>query len=185
MLWVLWPALLFSYYGLTTWLGALLVAKGFAVSRSITFVMTITLGGIPGFLAAIYLIEKIGRRAVVIPSIILTAVSAYFYGQADNLTTLYIYGALLQFFTYAMWSAVYAYTPELYPTRMRAGGCGLASSIGRVGALLGPYILGSVLQYHGVSAVFKVAATIFAIAALVVILFGAETKGKILEEISQ
>ena len=117
MLWVLWPALLFSYYGLTTWLGALLVAKGFAVSRSITFVMTITLGGIPGFLAAIYLIEKIGRRAVVIPSIILTAVSAYFYGQADNLTTLYIYVASPQFFTYAMWSAVYAYTPELVPDR--------------------------------------------------------------------
>jgi len=185
MLWVLWPALLFSYYGLTTWLSALLVAKGFAVSKSITFVMTITLGGIPGFLAAIYLLERIGRKAVVIPSIILTAVSAYFYGQADNLTTLYIFGSLLQFFTYAMWSAVYAYTPELYPTRMRAGGCGLASSIGRIGALLGPYVLGAVLQSHGVSAVFKVAATIFGISAFMVVILGPETKGKILEEISQ
>jgi len=185
MLWVLWPALLFSYYGLTTWLSALLVAKGFAVSRSITFVVTITLGGIPGFLLAIYLLEKVGRKAVVIPSILLTAATAYMYGQADSLTGLYIFGSLLQFFTYAMWSAVYAYTPELYPTRMRAGGCGLASSIGRVGALLGPYILGSVLQYHGVSAVFKVAATIFALSALMVLVFGPETKGKILEEISQ
>jgi putative MFS transporter len=185
MLWVLWPALLFSYYGLTTWLSALLVAKGFALSRSITFVVTITLGGIPGFLAAIYLLEKLGRKAVVIPSIILTAASAYFYGQADNLTSLYIFGSLLQFFTYAMWSAVYAYTPELYPTRMRAGGCGFASSIGRVGALLGPYILGAVLQAQGVAAVFKVAATIFAISALMVLVFGPETKGKILEEISQ
>lgn len=185
MLWVLWPALLFSYYGLTTWLGALLVAKGFAVSKSITFVATITMGGIPGFLAAIYLLEKIGRKAVVIPSIILTAASAYFYGQADNMTTLYIFGALLQFFTYAMWSAVYAYTPELYPTRMRAGGCGLASSIGRIGALLGPYVLGAVLQAHGVSAVFKLAATIFGVAAFIIVVFGPETKGKILEEISQ
>jgi putative MFS transporter len=185
MLWVLWPALLFSYYGLTTWLGALLVAKGFAISKSITFVATITLGGIPGFLAAIYLLEKIGRKAVVIPSIILTAASAYFYGQADNMTTLYISGALLQFFTYAMWSAVYAYTPELYPTRMRAGGCGLASSIGRIGALLGPYVLGAVLQSHGVSAVFKLAATIFGVAAFIIVVLGPETKGRILEEISQ
>jgi putative MFS transporter len=68
---------------------------------------------------------------------------------------------------------------------MRAGGCGFASSIGRVGALLGPYILGAVLQAQGVAAVFKVAATIFAISALMVLVFGPETKGKILEEISQ
>jgi putative MFS transporter len=185
MLWVLWPALLFSYYGLTTWLSALLVAKGFAISRSITFVMTITLGGIPGFLTAIYLLEKIGRKAVVIPSILITAVAAYFYGQAQTLTGLYFFGTILQFFTYAMWSAVYAYTPELYPTRMRAGGCGLASSIGRIGALLGPYILGAVLQAHGVSAVFKVAATIFGVAAVMIVVLGPETRGKILEEISQ
>ena len=185
MLWVLWPALLFSYYGLTTWLGALLVAKGFAISKSITFVTLITLGGIPGFLLATYLLEKIGRKAVVVPAIILTAVSAYFYGQADNMTALYITGALLQFFTYAMWSGVYAYTPELYPTRMRAGGCGLASSIGRIGALLGPYIVGAVLQYYGVKAVFTVAASIFTVAALMVVILGPETKGKILEELSQ
>jgi putative MFS transporter len=185
MLWVLWPALLFSYYGLTTWLGALLVAKGFAVSRSITFVTTITLGGIPGFVIATYLLEKVGRKLVVVPSIILTALAAYCYGQASSMTMLYITGGLLQFFTYAMWSGVYAYTPELYPTRMRAGGCGFASSIGRIGALLGPYVVGAVLQYYGVEAVFTVAATIFAIAAAMILIFGPETKGKILEELSQ
>ncbi len=185
MLWVLWPALLFSYYGLTTWLGALLVAKGFAVSKSITFVTLITAGGIPGFLIATYLLEKVGRKAVVVPSILLTAASAYFYGQAGNMTMLYITGGLLQFFTYAMWSGVYAYTPELYPTRMRAGGCGFASSIGRIGALLGPYVVGAVLQSYGVEAVFSVAATIFAIAAAMILVLGPETKGKILEEISQ
>ena len=185
MLWIVWPALLFSYYGLTTWLGALLVAKGFAVSRSIEFVVLITFGGIPGFVFATYMLEKVGRKAVVVPSIIMTAVAAYFYGQADNLTMLYITGGLLQFFTYAMWSGVYAYTPELYPTRMRAGGCGFASSIGRIGALLGPFLVGAVLQARGVEAVFAMAASVFGIAALMIILFGPETKGKILEEISQ
>lgn len=185
MLWILWPAALFGYYGLTTWLGALLVGKGFAIIKSISFVILITSGGIPGFLLATYLLERIGRKAVVVPAIMMTAVSAYFYGQANSLSLLYAWGFLLQFFTYAMWSSVYAYTPELYPTRMRGTGCGLSSSVGRIGALLGPYTIGAVLASSGSAAVFNLAATMFALAALAVLLLGPETKGRILEEISQ
>lgn len=185
MLWILWPAALFGYYGLTTWLGALLVNKGFNIIKSISFVIFITSGGIPGFLLATYLLERIGRKAVVIPTLVMTAVSAYFYGQATSLTLLYFWGFLLQFFQYGMWSSVYAYTPELYPTRMRATGCGLSSSIGRIGALLGPYVIGAVLASAGSTAVFNLAASMFAIAALAVLILGPETKGRILEEISQ
>ena len=84
-----------------------------------------------------------------------------------------------------VWPSVYAYTPELYPTRMRATGCGLASAIGRVGALLGPYATGlMVASAPGQSMVFKAAAATFIIAALAVLVFGPETKGKTLEELS-
>lgn len=184
MLWILWPAALFGYYGLTTWFGALLVAKGFTIIKSITFVITITAGGIPGFLLATYLIERVGRKPVVILSLIMTAASAYLYGQGHNMTELYIYGTLLNFCQYAMWSAVYAYTPELYPTRIRATGCGLSSSVGRIGALLGPYVIGAILVSSGPSVVFNLAGFLFCIAAVAVLLLGPETRGKVLEEIS-
>jgi putative MFS transporter len=185
MLWIVWPACLFGYYGLTSWLSALLVDKGFAIIKSITFVVTITIGGIPGFLLATYLIEKIGRRPVVIVSTAMTAVSAYLYGNAGTLTMLYTWGFLMMFFTYAMWSSIYAYTPELYPTRMRGTGCGLSSSVGRIGAIAGPYAIGWLLVTAGASAVFSMAAGMFGLAALAVLVFGPETQGRILEEISQ
>jgi putative MFS transporter len=71
-----------------------------------------------------------------------SAVCAYLYGHAGHghagsLTQLIAFGLGMQFFLFGMWSALYAYTPELYPTRARATGAGCASAIGRVGALIG------------------------------------------------
>jgi putative MFS transporter len=83
-----------------------------------------------------------------------------------------------------MWSVLYAYTPELYPTRIRATGSGFASSIGRFGSLLGPSIVGMVLPHAGQSGVFSLGALSFVIAAAVVLILGVETKGRSLESLS-
>ncbi len=90
----------------------------------------------------------------------------------------------MQFFMFGMWSVLYAYTPELYPTRSRATGAGFASSIGRIGSLMGPYIVGLVLPVAGQSGVFSLGAACFVAAAMVVMLFGIETKGQSLEQLS-
>lgn len=184
MLWILWPAIQFGFYGVNIWLGALLAMKGFAIVKSIGFVVTIQTGAIPGFLLATYLLEKIGRKPVVSGSVLMIAVSSYFYGQTSDLTQLYVWGWIMQFFTFAMWSSVYAYTPELYPTRIRATGCGLVSAVSRVGGMLGPTVVGAVLAAKGSEAVFTMAAVIFAVAAAAVMILGPETKGKTLEQIS-
>jgi putative MFS transporter len=90
----------------------------------------------------------------------------------------------MQFFFFGMWSVLYAYTPELYPTRIRATGAGFASSIGRLGSLLGPSIVGVVLPYTGQAGVFTLGAVSFVIAAVVVLILGVETKGRALEVLS-
>lgn len=186
MLWIVWPACLFGYYGLTNWLAALLVGKGYAIIKSINFVTLITCGGIPGFLTAVYLIDKIGRKPIVAAFIAGTAVSSYLYGNAATLTYVYVWGFLMQFCVYGMWSSVYAYTPELYPTRMRGTGTGLSSTVGRIGAMLGPYAIGVMLSNPalGYSAVFNSTCIIFAVAAAAVLILGPETKNRILEDIS-
>jgi putative MFS transporter len=83
-----------------------------------------------------------------------------------------------------MWSALYAYTPELYPTRIRATGTGFASAIGRVGSLIGPYVIGIILPTAGQGGVFALGAGAFTLAALAVLILGEETKGRTLESIS-
>lgn len=70
-------------------------------------------------------------------------------------------------------------------TSARATGSGFASAIGRVGSLLGPLVTGLVFPITGQGGVFALGALCFAVAALVVWLFGMETKGKTLEELTQ
>jgi putative MFS transporter len=180
----LWFFTLLGYYGITTWMGKLLVDKGFTITKSIQFVLLMTLWGVPGFFSAAYLIEKLGRRPTVTAYVLLSGVTAYFYGYAGTQQQLIIAGALMQFFFFGMWSSLYAYTPELFPTRARATGCGTASGMGRVGGLIGPSVIPLVMVRHGVSAVFTLGAVAFAVAALTVLILGPETKGRVLEDIS-
>jgi len=184
MLWCLWFFALLGFYGLTTWLGALLQAKGFPVTKSVYYTILISLAGIPGFLTAAWMIEALGRKPTLIATLLGAAISCYFYGGAADQTQLIVAGLCMQFCAFGMWSALYAYTPELYPTHVRATGTGFASAVGRIGSLIGPSVIGFILPTAGQSGVFALGAGAFTLAALVVLVLGEETKGRTLESIS-
>lgn len=188
MVWSLWFFALLGYYGLTTWLGALLQQAGFPVTKSVFYTLLISLAGVPGFLMAAWLVEAWGRKPTCILMLLGSACMAYLYGgaavPAGDQTLLITYGLAMQFFMFGMWSVMYAYTPELYPTRCRAAGGGFASAVGRLGSLIGPYVVGIVLPITGQAGVFALGAACFLIAALVVAALGIETKGKVLESVS-
>src|SRR2546422_7329661 len=57
-----------------------------------------------------------------------------------NLNGLFIWAALLSFFNLGAWGVVYTYTPELYPTSVRATGAGVAAAVGRIGGVIRPYL---------------------------------------------
>ncbi|UGA45693.1 MFS transporter [Bradyrhizobium quebecense] len=184
MLWTLWFFALLGFYGLTTWLGALLQAKGFPITKSVFYTILISLAGIPSFLVSAWLVESWGRKATLVMNLLCGAIACHFYGSAADQTQLIIAGLCMQFFLFGMWSALYAYTPELYPTHVRATGTGFASAIGRIGSLIGPYVIGVILPAAGQSGVFALGAGAFVVAALAVLLLGEETRGRTLESIS-
>lgn len=183
-IWLVWFFALLGYYGVTTWMGKLLVDNGFTVTKSIEFVLLMTLWGIPGFFSASYFIEKLGRKPAVSGFILCSAAASYFYGQAHSQTEVIVTGAIMQFFLFGMWSVLYAYTPEQFPTSARATACGTASSWGRIGSLIGPMLVPIVMVSMGVPAVFTLAGLSYVIAAGSILIFGKETKGKVLEEIA-
>ncbi|MBP5119020.1 MFS transporter [Pseudomonas protegens] len=189
MIWSLWFFALLGFYGLTSWLSALLQQSGFAVTQSVYYTVLISLGGIPGFLMAAWLVERWGRKPVCIVTLLGGGVMAFFYGQSavfgGNVSLLIGTGLLMQFFLFGMWAVLYTYTPELYPTSARATGSGFASAVGRIGSLLGPLVTGLVFPLTGQGGVFALGAACFVIAAGVVWLFGMETRGKTLEELSE
>lgn len=184
MIWTLWFTALFGFYSLTTWMSALLVKAGFTVVKSTEYVILISLPGIPGYLSAAFLVDRLGRKPMVAGYMIMAAIACYFYGSATNFSTLVAWGTVMQFFMFGMWSLLYTYSPELYPTRARATGCGFASSLGRLGALIGPFVVGAILHKVGTSGVFTLGAAMFLIGALTVLIIGPETRGRTLEDIS-
>ena len=191
MLWVLWFAMVFSYYGIFTWLPGLLRSKGFGLQEAFLLNLIISLFQIPGYFSAAYLVERWGRKSTLVIFLLLNAVGALaFAGQSlsaspDVVQTL-LWGGVMAFFNLGAWGIVYTYTPELYPTRLRGTGTGFATAVGRLGGVIAPYAVGSMLAAFAGSqfAVFITFTLILIIGGLVVLWLGEETKGRTLEEIS-
>ncbi|MBJ8006960.1 MFS transporter [Bacillus cereus] len=177
MLWILWFCVVFSYYGIFLWLPSVMVLKGFSLIKSFQYVLIMTLAQLPGYFTAAWFIERLGRKFVLVTYLIGTACSAYLFGVADSLTVLIVAGMLLSFFNLGAWGALYAYTPEQYPTTIRGTGAGMAAAFGRIGGILGPLLVGYlVASQASLSLIFTIFCGSILIGALAVVILGQETK---------
>jgi len=177
MLWIVWFAVVFSYYGMFLWLPSVMVIKGFSLIKSFGYVLLMTLAQLPGYFSAAWLIERMGRKFVLATYLFGTAISALAFGNAETLTTLMLAGAFLSFFNLGAWGALYAYSPEQYPTAIRATGSGVAAAIGRVGGIFGPLLVGSLLAAgYGFGIIFGIFCAAIMVGVLAVIFLGTETK---------
>ncbi|HIX44289.1 major facilitator transporter [Kurthia sp. 3B1D] len=177
MLWVLWFMVVFSYYGMFLWLPSVMVMKGFSLIQSFEYVLIMTLAQLPGYFTAAWLIEKMGRKWVLAVYLTGTALSALAFGFATDATMLVMFGMLLSFFNLGAWGAMYAYTPENYPTMIRGTGVGLAAGVGRVGGVIGPLVVGSLTAAgYGLGPIFTIFAIAIALAVIAVLVLGKETK---------
>ncbi|WP_188802503.1 MFS transporter [Sporolactobacillus putidus] len=179
MLWVLWFCVVFSYYGMFLWLPSVVVLKGFSLVKSFQYVLIMTLAQLPGYFTAAWLIEKWGRKWVLIVYLIGTAVSAYFFGIASALPLLLTSGILLSFFNLGAWGALYAYSPEQYPTAIRGTGTGMSAAFGRVGGIFGPLLVGYLIAQHlPITAIFSIFCASIILGVLAVLVLGKETMNK-------
>ncbi|PHM52778.1 MFS transporter [Xenorhabdus sp. KK7.4] len=177
MLWVLWFCVVFSYYGMFLWLPSVMMLKGFSLIKSFQYVLIMTLAQLPGYFTAAWMIERYGRKFVLASYLIGTAVSAYFFGTADSITQLLIFGILLSFFNLGAWGAIYAYTPEQYPTAIRATGAGMAASVGRIGGIIGPLMVGYLVAMNAsISLIFSLFGFSILVAVGAVVWLGKETR---------
>ena len=183
MLWILWFCVVFSYYGMFLWLPSVMVMKGFSLIKGFQYVLIMTLAQLPGYFTAAWFIEKLGRKFVLVTYLIGTALSAYFFGTAESSAMLLISGIFLSFFNLGAWGALYAYTPEQYPTNIRGSGAGMAAAIGRVGGILGPLLVGyMVTQKVDISSIFLIFCVAVLVGAATVVFLGTETKKQELAE---
>jgi putative MFS transporter len=175
---LVWIALNVSYYGLFLWLPFVLQGeKHFHVDVYLLLALS-ALSQFPGYGAAIWLVERIGRKPTLATFLFLGGVSAYAFAAADTqgvyITALFFVG----FFNLGAWGAVYPYTAELFPTRLRSSAFGLMEGVGKAAAIAGPYIFGHLKDATGsTSWSITFIAIVMVAGALVAAAFGRETKG--------
>ncbi|WP_332274486.1 MFS transporter [Bacillus velezensis] len=174
---VVWFCVVFSYYGMFLWLPSVMLMKGYSMIESFEYVLLMTLAQLPGYFSAAWLIEKAGRKTILVFYLLGTAGSAYFFGAADSLAMLLTAGMLLSFFNLGAWGVLYAYTPEQYPAAIRATGSGTTAAVGRIGGIFGPLLVGSLAARNvSFTVIFAVFCAAILIAVITILILGKETK---------
>ena len=165
-LWLIWFSINFAYYGAFIWLPTLLVADGFSLVRSFGYTLVITLAQLPGYVVAAFLIETWGRRATLATFLAGSALGAGLFAAADGESAVLITGMVLSFFNLGAWGALYAVTPEVYPTALRATGAGAAAGFGRLASIAAPLCVPLLLDAGGTGLVFATFAAFFVLGGL-------------------
>lgn len=185
VVWCIWFGSYIVYYGIGTWLPTL-YRTVFHLPLEVSLRYGLISNGI-GFIGALICalsIDVVGRRAWFAASLL---GSAFFLGVlawlgAKTPDQVLIFGSGAYFFATAGAIGLYLYTPELYPTRVRAIGVGAATAWLRLASFSGPMIIGTMTTF-GLGSVFLTFGAV-ALAAAVVTFWGTETKGRVLEELS-
>jgi MFS transporter, putative metabolite:H+ symporter len=140
-----------------------------------------------GVLTCSFLIDRLGRRTwftITFTGTGLSLLGVFFMGPSITVTEMLVLATIASFFLAQCQLGMTLYPTELYPTRIRALGAGLVGVFGRTGTIIGPPIIGLVLQNASLGADFLMLAASALVAALVMLLWGTETNGRVLEELS-
>jgi MFS transporter, putative metabolite:H+ symporter len=181
--WLLFATVLLEYYGVTSWLPAILTKSGYSNEKAFMATTAVSAIGIVGTVASALLVEKIGRKLVIaIGALVTTCAMVAFTltvtepGLAQ--TCLLLFG----FANNLVLPALYCYIPELYPTLLRGTGFGWASAISRGASGLVPLFFGAWLwPVLGLTRTFEITGMMVLIAVLMMAFLAPETKGSRLE----
>lgn len=144
----LWFVVMLSYYGMFLWLPSVLVLRGLPIVNSFGYTLLISFAQLPGYFFAVYLLDKLSRKRVLFIYLLGTIISALAFGVAVSNTMVLVCGAFLSFFMLGTWGTLIALTPSQFPQEIRGTGMGTAQAVGRVGAVVGPFLVGMALKFN-------------------------------------
>lgn len=184
--WMLWATCGFIQYGLSTWLPTVYKTVYHApLQLALNLAAGASVLGVVGSLVCAMLVDRVGRKPVINVSFVLCAASLILAGvfHASSVYVVATFCALAMGFLASGFITAYVYTPELYPTSVRAMGCGLGGAWLKVSAIFAPGIIASTIGSGNLSVAFYGLAVVPLLAAITVHFLGIETKGQVLEEL--
>jgi MFS transporter, putative metabolite:H+ symporter len=186
IVWTLWACAFFIANGLNNWMPSLYnTVYHLSLRQSLRAASMTNVAQVAVLLVCAFSIDRIGRRNWTVAAFVLGGGMLALLGiiGAQNAMSVMILGTLGYGMIGSINAVLYLYTPEIYPTRMRAIGTGLATSWLRIASAVGPALVGFMIDAKGIHSVFLMFAGISVVGAL-----GAtcmvETSDRLLEEIA-
>ncbi|WP_431824913.1 MFS transporter [Burkholderia sp. F1] len=180
----LWATCGFIQYGLSTWLPT--IYKNFyhaPLQLALNLAVIGSVMGVLGSLASALLVDRLGRKPVIVWSFVLCALSLALAG-VYHAASVYVVATFCSLSLGLMASGfitAYVYTPEQYPTSIRASGCGLGSAWLKIASFVAPMVVPHAIIGGNLSPAFYLLGVVPLIAAVTVHFVGIETRGKVLE----
>ncbi|MFC7307224.1 MFS transporter [Streptomyces monticola] len=188
VIWTLWFCGYFVNYGITSWLPTIYKTEyHLSLGEALRYSTVTSVAGLIGCAIAAFTVDLLGRRKVVAYGLGTAAAMLLVLAAlgGDTAGQILLWTSLSAAFFFAANISLYIYTPELYPTRMRASGCSAGGAVNRLGVILGPIAVGG--AYAGGShpgAAFLLLAVVALAGAVTAGAFAEETANRPLEEVS-
>jgi len=186
IVWAIWATAYGVTNGLNNWMPTLYnTVYHLPLRTSLNAALLTNATQILVLLVCVFVIDRVGRKAwmiacFVIGALLLAPLGLFGAGDVTRVIVLVTLG-------YGVMSTVntvlYLYTPEIYPTRMRAIGTAAGTCWLRLASAAGPAVVGVMMVAHGISSVFLMFAGVALIGAVAATQM-VETRNRRLEDIA-
>jgi MFS family permease len=155
-------------YGLNTWLPTLMASAGYSLSSSLVLLLVLNVGAVAGLVLAGWLADRHGAKRIVLmwfgaSAVLLAVLSIKMQNELLLNAAVFVTGV----FVFSAQVLVYAWVSQLFPAHLRGTALGFSAGVGRIGAILGPAVTGTLVA---VGAAYPWGFYVFAAAAVLAVL---------------
>lgn len=145
LFWLAFFTCLLTMYALSSWLPKLMMAAGYSMDNSLMFMMVMNVGAVVGIVGGGILADRFHLKPVLMVLGMMGAIVMSLMGFQSNQFLLYILVFLAGAASIGSQMLLYSYVAQFYPLAIRSTGIGWSSAIGRMGAIVGPILIGGLL----------------------------------------
>ena len=136
MLWIVFGGSFFLFYSIQLYMPTVILKLHHSITSAFVLTSIIVGVSIPGKYFEAWVVERWGRKPVIISFTGIAAIASFLFGflggKVGGVAVLLVFACIMSFFGIAVDPAVKVYTAESYPTRVRATGTSATEGFGRL-----------------------------------------------------